>query len=225
VTADNGVRQSCQWQRRPAKRGDGEPHRVTLGDGLQVPRRGTCKGVRAGSGGSAALWWPPPRRLRAAAGRLGGRSSLEAAGEAGGGEAVREVVEAGGDAGDVERAVGVDGLVGFGRRQAGRGASRGAGHAPSGSSGAGGAAAGQSEAPLGIQRSSSPATQCAIPKRTRRWTVRDVFPLGAVEGPVRYTDPAPAGQPRRAHGLATAAAADAAAPCSGPTIPAYTCST
>jgi hypothetical protein len=33
----------------PAQRGDGEPHRVTLGGRWQVPRRGTCKGVRAGS--------------------------------------------------------------------------------------------------------------------------------------------------------------------------------
>src|SRR5919106_6897483 len=84
------------------------------GDGGQVPRRGTCKGVRAGSGWWATMWGRPRGRCGAAAGRVGGRSSLEAeaAGEVG--AAVLEVVEAGGDASDVEGPIGVEGPVGLG---------------------------------------------------------------------------------------------------------------
>jgi hypothetical protein len=78
-----------------------------------VPRRGTCKGVRAGSGGRR-------RRVGQAGddvgGRPGGRGTVMIA-EGRGRGAGLELVVAGGDVGDVEGGVGVGGSVRLGGGQ------------------------------------------------------------------------------------------------------------
>jgi hypothetical protein len=82
-----------------------------------VPRRGTCKGVRAGSGGRRRRVGRGGGRCPATAGRLGGRSSAEADAAGEGGAALLDVVEAGGDAGGVEEPVWAEGPVGVGERE------------------------------------------------------------------------------------------------------------
>jgi hypothetical protein len=54
-----------------SQRRDGELHRVTLGGRRQVRRRGTCKGVRAGSGGRRRRVGQGGGRCRGTAGRSG----------------------------------------------------------------------------------------------------------------------------------------------------------
>jgi hypothetical protein len=84
------------------------------GDNRQVPRRGTCKGVRAGSGAWATLW----DGRGAGGGRrqsgLGDGHRWRPRPLTGGGAVVLEVVEAGRYASDVERPVGVHGAVALG---------------------------------------------------------------------------------------------------------------
>jgi hypothetical protein len=170
------------------------------GDDWQVPRRGTCKGVRAGSVGGGRRWGIRGGRGPGGVGRPGRGSWLgaEAASDGGGGGAGGG--RGGRYTGGVEELVGVECPVGGGEGEPGATSVR--------------------------TPSSSPGSQWAIPKPTRRSMVRQVRPLRASDGPMprdwpssRRSTRAGSRSRHRTGGRRRASSAD------GPMTPAQTCST